>query len=235
MATIGSDTKINAPLERVFEVFTDFQNAAARIEGIKSLEVLTEGPIGVGTQFREPRVMFGKEATEEMEITDFQPNKSFRVEAESCGSHYIADYAFRAENNATIIERTFNARPVTLMAKLMSPMLFFMKGFLKKCLEDDLTCLKNFIEQNTETTQHACSRHQGWRIQADSGFYCGSLVPRRAPDYGGDWGAERWPPRCLLKALTVPLAARRPVLWLKLAFCDLAFIARGGKRPNNSR
>ena len=56
---------VTAPREVVFEVAADFHNAAElNIQGIDSLEVLTDGPIGVGTRFRETRVMMGKSSTE---------------------------------------------------------------------------------------------------------------------------------------------------------------------------
>ena len=152
MPALTCTSKINAPLEKVFEVFTDFSNAADRIDGIKSLDLLSDAPIGKGTRFRETRVMFGKEATEEMEITDFQPNESYRVEAESCGTHYVTDYTFRNDGTATIVELSFAGNPVSLMGKLMSPMFFFMKNTLRKCLEEDLSCLKKFIENQAGVT-----------------------------------------------------------------------------------
>ena len=44
---------IDAEPAEVFDRITDLHNAAERIEAITHLEVLTEGPIGAGTRFRE--------------------------------------------------------------------------------------------------------------------------------------------------------------------------------------
>ena len=80
-----------APPERVFEVCTDLRNAARHINGIKKLEVLGDGPIGVGTRFRETRVMFKRECTEEMEIVSFDPPKGYAIGCESHGCRYRTD------------------------------------------------------------------------------------------------------------------------------------------------
>ena len=43
------------------------------IPDITALEMLSEGPFGEGTRWRETRVMFKKEAVEEMWVTGFPP------------------------------------------------------------------------------------------------------------------------------------------------------------------
>ena len=146
MGKIEVAVDIEAPVEKVFALFTDFAKVDERIDGIKKLELLTSGPIGKGTQFRETRVMMGKEATEEMEITDFQPNESYRVEADSCGAHYTTDYKFVSNGNSTNVAMSFEGTPVTFAAKLLSPAMLLMAKTLRKCLEDDLACLKRVAE-----------------------------------------------------------------------------------------
>ena len=58
MAQFTLKKHIEAPPERVFEVVTDLRGAPERIRGITKMEVLTEGPIGGGTRYRETRIMF---------------------------------------------------------------------------------------------------------------------------------------------------------------------------------
>lgn len=90
MPAVEITTTIAAPLARVFALFTDLEHAAQNIAAIQSLELLTPGPMRKGTRFRETRVMFGKQATEEMEVVDFVPGRSYSVAAESCGARYLA-------------------------------------------------------------------------------------------------------------------------------------------------
>jgi len=146
MAIISCSAQIKAPQARVFEAFTDLENAPSRIEGIQKLELLTPGPVGKGTRFRETRIMFKKEATEDMEFTQFNPPESYVVEAESHGSHYTSTFTFKPNGEGTEVAMTFEAKPLTFMAKIFSVMFFFMKGSLKKCLVDDMNDLKTHLE-----------------------------------------------------------------------------------------
>src|SRR5262245_31641766 len=146
MATVSVSTTIAAPVERVFALSTDLDNWAGHIKAIKKVEKLTPGPVGVGTRFRETRVMFGREATEEMTFTAFEPNRRYVLEANSCGAHFVSTFCFEPDGSGTRVEVTCEARPVSLMAKLMSPFAFLMKGMLKKSLVGDMNDLKASAE-----------------------------------------------------------------------------------------
>lgn len=150
MSKIEVSTQIDAPVERVFALFTDLGKAEENIDGIKKLELLTSGPIGKGTQFRETRVMLGKEATEEMEITEFEPNESYRVEAESCGAKYITKYSFQPKGDTTVVRMSFEGKPLTFAAKLMSPAMLLMAKSVRQCLESDMACLKRIAESENQ-------------------------------------------------------------------------------------
>ena len=150
MASISVSREINASPDRVFEVFADLHKAPERVKGIKSLEVLTDGPISNGTRFRETRVMFGKEATEEMEFTAFEPGRRYVVSADSHGSKYRTEYTFDSvEGGAgaqTRVTLHFEATPYSFLAKMMTPMAKMMtKSVAKLCLQD-MDDLKAHIE-----------------------------------------------------------------------------------------
>lgn len=154
MATVSTTTRINAPRERVFELFTDLRCAPQRVKAIDKIDVLTEGPIGKGTRFAETRTMFGRSHTETMEITGWNPPHSYTVSAESCGSRYLTHFTFRADagasGGATIVEVTFTATPIRFMAKLMSFMLVLMKNTCRKMFEKDMADLKAVAEGTRE-------------------------------------------------------------------------------------
>lgn len=135
------ESTFDADAETTFGILTDLPNAPDRIEAILKLEMLTDGPVGLGTKFRETRKMFGKESTEDMTITQFAPNESYTVEAESCGSHYTSRFTFVPNGEQTNVTMSFGAKPLTFMAKLMSPMLFCMRGVLRKCVVKDMADL----------------------------------------------------------------------------------------------
>jgi len=150
MAKISLSKSLNAPVERVFQAFTDFERAADRIDAIQGLEVLTEGPVGVGTRFRETRIVFKKEATEEMLITGFDAPNSYTVGCESCGAVFETVYRFAPEGPggaATRVEVDFVAKPVTLLAKLMSPLSLLMIKSCGKAMEQDMEDLRRVVEE----------------------------------------------------------------------------------------
>jgi len=146
MAQFTIDKYIDAPREVVFDAALDLHSAAEKIRGIEKMEVLTEGPIGLGTRFRETRIMFKKEATEVMEITVFDRPSRYAHEAESHGSKYLTTYDLVQEGSGTRLELVFSAEPQTFMAKVMGVVFSFMMKACMKMVEKDLDDLKSAIE-----------------------------------------------------------------------------------------
>lgn len=155
MANFTMSEHVTAPPEVVFEVASNFEQAAETIQGIESLEILTEGPIGVGTRFRETRVMFGKRATEELEITAFDPPHSYVVEGESCGGHYRFEYRFVGDIAGTNVRLNVETRAISFFAKLMSPLAPLMIGPMKKCIAADLEDVKATAELKARQLEQA--------------------------------------------------------------------------------
>lgn len=139
--------QINAPIDITFDVFSDIQAVEERIEGIIKVEILSDVTQGEGLRWRETRVMFGKEATEEMEISKFEPNRSYEVVAASNGTEYHSIYTFTENANGTMVEMVFTGKPVTLLTKLMTPFAYLFKNTTKKALEADMDDLKVVCEE----------------------------------------------------------------------------------------
>lgn len=138
MGKIEIHETFDAPADKVFAIFTDLPSASENITAITAMEMLTEGPVGKGTRWRETRVMFGKEHTEEMWIDDFRPGQGYTVHANSCGCLYETDFSFTpAGAGATEVTMRFNAKPLTLMARLMIPLGWLFAGTMKKCMRQD--------------------------------------------------------------------------------------------------
>ena len=146
MKPIQLSKHVAAPVARVFETHTDLSRAAERIEGIVRLEILTDGPVGQDTRFRETRVMFKKETTEEMEISHFDAPNSYTVHGESCGTEFETTFRFTPEGDGTRVDMTVVARALTLFAKLMSPLGALMAGSMRKMMDKDLEDLKRATE-----------------------------------------------------------------------------------------
>ena len=144
MATIIVSTFVSAPIESVFNIYTDLENIAERVSAITKLEILTEGPFGKGTRWRETRVVMKKAATEEMTVTSLDPPNGYTVESRSHGMLYETHFTFKPESDGTRVTWGFNGTPQTFGARLSAPIFaLFFNGMMKKCMLSDLEELRD--------------------------------------------------------------------------------------------
>ena len=145
---IQTDITINAPIDRVFEVFSDLEKATERIDGIVAIEIL-EGPaqMAVGTKWKETRIMFGKEATEEMYVTEVNRNRNYVVEAENHGMKYRTEYTFTETPDGVQVKLVFGGEPVNMFARLMDLFTRFMSKTVEDMLHQDMLDLKKVCEE----------------------------------------------------------------------------------------
>jgi carbon monoxide dehydrogenase subunit G len=131
-ARVTVERTIAAPPERVFAVAIDIHHWAEIVPAIQRVDVLTPGPMAVGTRFRETRKMMGREATEEMTVTGFDPPRGYVLAAESHGCRYRTELRFEPEGAGTRMVFEFGAEPLTLAAKVMMAL---MKPMMKKAAQ----------------------------------------------------------------------------------------------------
>ena len=147
MKAIEMTIQINAPITRVFEIATDLTQLPERVPAVTKLEILSSGPIGNGTRFRETRKMFGKEATEEMEFTSFEKDRGYVIQAESAGSRYTSTVSFTSVDEGTQLSWRFAAEPLGTFSKIMSTILYpLFAGATRRALEGDLQAIKATAE-----------------------------------------------------------------------------------------
>ena len=142
---IEAECKIPAPKAKCFEAFSDLLHLADKVNSIVEIDVLTSGEIGLGTKFKETRVMFGSKSSEVMEITIFEPDSHIREEARSGGVHYISDWMFTESNGDTSVTISFNIQAETFKGKLTSSIFFFLKSALKNAFLTDMNDMKKAI------------------------------------------------------------------------------------------
>lgn len=131
--TLSVRRTIAAPREQVFAVAADFPNAAQTVRAIQSVEMLTPGPVGPGTRFKETRVIFGRAASEVMTVREFVPPERYTLLAESHGCRYDSGLTFNVVPTGTEVVMTFVATPLTLPAKIMG---FIFRGMTKQIVKE---------------------------------------------------------------------------------------------------
>jgi len=145
---VSVDVAINGTKEAIWQVITDIEGAVERIEGIQKVEVLEKPDDSfVGFKWRETRIMFGKEATEVMWVTDAEENKGYQTRAESHGAIYISTFTIEEKEDHCVLTMGFESQVVSIGGRLMDKVFGkMMKGATEKDLRKDLEDIKAYIE-----------------------------------------------------------------------------------------
>jgi carbon monoxide dehydrogenase subunit G len=101
--------RVAAPPDVVWSVLTDLEGAERTLRGVKKIQVLTSGGYDVGTRWRETRTMWGKEETEEMEVTVAEAPTRTVVEANPGGVRYTTTFSLRPAGSGTQVDVRFAA------------------------------------------------------------------------------------------------------------------------------
>jgi len=147
---LSASVEIEKPLEEVWKVITDFKNCPNFIKSIVNLEIIDQPKDTlVGFKWKETRVMFGKEATETMWITDSVENEYYQTRAESHGSIYRSGLTIERIGQFTKLTMSFSSEATTFSAKLIGFLMGFMiKGSMNKAINKDLIDIKTYLESN---------------------------------------------------------------------------------------
>lgn len=150
MARMNLSNCINAAPETVFDVGADIENSPDRISWYEKVEMLTDGPVGVGTKWHETRVMHNKKSFEEWELTAIERPSYFSAYCDSQG--YDVNYTMRVdpEGSGSKLTLDMTTKPRTLVGKLMTPIEWFMSGMMRKIVRKDLESTKAYIEKQIE-------------------------------------------------------------------------------------
>ncbi len=128
--------------EAVFAFLTDANNASKAMPQIKQMVKLTDGPVVAGTRYRETRIVNGKEAQAELEVTRFDPPHHYSMRNATEGIETIYHYTFTPEREGTRVALRCELKAGGIK-KLMLPIV---AGVLKKEDGDHLQRLKAAVE-----------------------------------------------------------------------------------------
>jgi uncharacterized membrane protein len=79
---IESMVVVDAPIERVWDVLVDIARQPEWMTEMQSVEVLTEGPIGVGTECVADVRILGINVTDPVVVTEFDPPMRYAIRHE---------------------------------------------------------------------------------------------------------------------------------------------------------
>lgn len=140
---------IDAPPSEVVAAMTDFDTWHQWMDGLIRVEKLTEGPYGVGTQWRETRKLFGQEASEVFKVTEFAPPGRIGLWVDGAqGTTGKGEYRFAyrlvpSGENGTHLTMDADIDMPGIVARLFG---FLLKGMFKKGCDRDTLALKAYLE-----------------------------------------------------------------------------------------
>jgi carbon monoxide dehydrogenase subunit G len=139
MTVLTVHRDVAAAAEKVWRIITDLERTSDVISGITALERTDGGSgFGVGTTWRETRVMFGREATESMAVTAIEEGRSYTVESDSRGAHYRSVMRVEPAGQGSRLTLEFGAEPRSASARLLSLTGKLFEGSMRKALHRDL-------------------------------------------------------------------------------------------------
>ncbi|WP_163100849.1 SRPBCC family protein [Peribacillus alkalitolerans] len=143
MAAFSDTITIHKPIDEVFSFSTNMENSNKIMPNVKQTVKITDGPITVGTQFKETRVIRGRDAEAVIEIIKYIPNQAYSVKNVTQGMEVIYHYQFNKVVEGTKIDFQCEVNASGIMMKLIKPL--FIK-ILKKEDGDHLHHLKKAVE-----------------------------------------------------------------------------------------
>jgi len=144
MTRFTATRSINARIDLVFKTISDINNFSKSIPDVINVEFLSDVKSGVGTRFRETRLMKGKEAMTELEVTEFVENDHVRYVTDSHGTVWDTVMSVKAVDDKTDLTLVMDARPHKFMQKMVGPMI---KGMISKALEKDMDSVQAYCEK----------------------------------------------------------------------------------------
>jgi carbon monoxide dehydrogenase subunit G len=145
----SSTMEIAAPPDSVFDAFVEIERAGEWMPNVARIDRLDDGPMRVGSEWRETRTMMRREATEQFEVTELlRPTRfGLRVDGRK-GSMGRGEFRF-----LYVLEPTEKGTRLTLEGEVEMPGLFFklfakllVLPFRKGC-ESDLKALARHLER----------------------------------------------------------------------------------------
>jgi hypothetical protein len=136
---------IRCPIETVFAFVSNFENEPQYQKEVEKTIKITEGPIGVGTTFRDIVKVMGRRLESEYQIIEFEPSRKLAIKILKGQAPYTARLTFEEVEEGTRLDFDAYVYP-TGWLKLAQPLL---QPLLQKQFEGNYTRLKRLLEQQS--------------------------------------------------------------------------------------
>ena len=137
--------------QRAFQGLTDLEKAEAWMPDLIRIERLDGTAAGVGSRWRETRKLYGKESTEELEVTAFEPPSRFGLRIDgsrgSSGSGiYTFDYRLSPDGGGT---RVVLDASISGVSRVREWLVRLFSGMYRKMMAKDLEALAEHLHNES--------------------------------------------------------------------------------------
>ncbi len=141
MKSISVTRMTDSSVEKVFRTVAEIGEFSQAVPHITKVEFLTDQHAGMGTRFRETRVMNGREHATELEVTEYVLNERIRMVADAGGTVWDTLFTVQAVNGHVELVMTMEARAYKLLAKILNPLI---RGMVAKQVEKDMDSVVDY-------------------------------------------------------------------------------------------
>lgn len=148
MARWSVTRNISAPIGTVFSAVANVDQFTRVRPQVLRIEFQSDIHSGVGTRFRETRRMKDTESTNDLEITEYEPERRVRFVTESNGTVWDSTYTVEERSGSSVLTLTMDAISRRWLPRIM---VLLISGVLQKALEGDMDIVKEFCERETRS------------------------------------------------------------------------------------
>ncbi|WP_240508106.1 SRPBCC family protein [Virgibacillus indicus] len=140
---------IQVSKQKAFNSLLDLDAANHWMQGLVRMERLDDGPMKAGSEWKETRKMFGKEATEHFEVVEFNEPEKIVLRCDGTKGttgkgEFIFTYRITSSGEYSEITLDGEIKGLTGLTKLFGKL---MAGTFKKACAKDLDALKDYLEK----------------------------------------------------------------------------------------
>lgn len=148
--TFSTIVYIEAPPAMVFDALSNLAETKEWMPNFVSIEMLTPGPVGAGTEWLETRKTFGKQSTEHFRVTRWHPPSRLDIRVDGTRGttgrgEYLFTYELMPERSGTNVELVGEIR----MGGVWDVIGRLFIGSFKKACHKDLEALKIHLESRS--------------------------------------------------------------------------------------
>lgn len=151
MSELSVSREVAVSPDELWRLITDLDRSPNVISAVASIERLDGGlEFGVGTRWRETRVVMGHETTDVLVVTDLDPGRSYTVETESLGADHRSVVTVEDAPGGSRLTITFGSDATGVVSRAVSSTVGrLFEGGARKALIRDLDDIASVAETDS--------------------------------------------------------------------------------------